>query len=176
MTIFESVSIIVAVFALLISASAVYYNSLQTKKATEALQLQQNLSRGDAVMHFTSRFFNLLEQGEPLKKIDDPDWAYQFWSLQATEFYFFHHGILPAFMYSLWMIDLAKLYSCANGQAIRDSHKSYLDTYSLNYSGMIGFFNQIYEIARTSGDDNLRNKEIANFIESWIVENSKNKL
>ncbi len=174
MTTSELISIIVATAALLVSVVAVLFSGIQTKRATEALLLDQQLSRGNAVIHFTSRFFDLLQNGDPFKKIENPDWSYQFWSLHATEFYFFHHGMLPIFMYSLWIIDLAKLYCGNNGQNIRASHKDYLNTYSLNYSEMIEFFNKIYELAKTCGDDNLRNKEVAKFVASWITENKKN--
>ncbi len=131
MNTYELISVVAAVIAVVFSAVALFFNGIQTKRATQAQTLNQQLMRGDAVMHFTSRFFDLMKNGEPVKRFQDADWAYQFWSLHATEFYFFQHSVLPVFMYSLWMIDLAKLYCGAEGEKARSSHVQYLNTYSI---------------------------------------------
>ena len=74
------------------------------------------------------------------------------------------------------MIDLAKLYCGTNGQKIREAHMKYLNTYSFNYPDMIAFFNRISEIAKTCGDENLRNQQTANFVTTWITEHKKSIL
>ncbi len=176
MTTFELISVIVAITALVASIITVAFSGIQTRRATQALLLQQQIERGNAVIHFTSRFFDLVKEGGTFRQFDNPDWAYQFWSLHATEFYFFQYGILPTFMYSLWMIDLASLYSGNDGQFIRETHTKYLNTYSFNYPDMIFFFNEIYELARTAGDENLRNRKVAEFVTTWITENRKSIL
>ena len=138
--------------------------------------LDQQLARGNAVIHFTSRFFDLLRGSmakELLEMLSDENWAYQFWSLHSTEFFFFQHGILPTFMYSLWMIDLSKVYSSPNGDAIRKSHVKYLQAYSFNYPAMIEFFDGIQNIATKHPDENLRNRQVWNYVETWIKEHRK---
>lgn len=167
---YEIISVVSAIGALLVSAIAVFFNAVQTKKLTESNLMQQQLARGNAVIHFTGRFFDLIAVGEPLKKFSDPDWAYQFWSLQATEFYFFHHGILPTFMYTLWMIELAKMYAGPYGKEIRGSHVNFLNCYSSNYPHMIDFYNQLCEIAKANEDENLRNRKVSEFVTNWCVE------
>jgi hypothetical protein len=154
-----------------VSISAVFYSARQTGLAVSALQLNQQVSRAQSVIHFTNRFFDLVEKGEPCNRFNDQNWIYQFWSLHATEFYFFHHGIIPTFMYSLWMIDLAALYDCSNGPAIRETHKNYLESYSLNYIEMIEFYHSIYEIARDCDDVILRNRKVSRFVMDWIGKN-----
>lgn len=174
MTTYETISVTAAIVALLISAIALFFNGVKTRESTKALVLDQQLARGNAVMHFTSRFFDLLKEGEPVSKFSDTDWAYQFWSLHSTEFYFFQHGMLPAFMYTLWMIDLAKLYCKeAHGAKIRKSHTDHLETYSFNYPDMIEFFNEIYERAKSCDNENMRNRRIAEYVTPWIAEHRK---
>ena len=176
MTNSEWLSLSIVVLALLISFVGVIFNGVQAKKTAETLVMNQQLERANAVIHFTSRFFDLVKDGEPSAELSQPQWAYQFWSLHATEFYFFHHSILPTFMYSLWMIDMAKLYSGLTGQAARQSHVQYLNTYSFNYPEMISFFNDLHEIARTCDDENMRNRKVAEFVTSWIAKNRRSAL
>lgn len=166
----------IEIVSISIAVAAVLFSAIQTLKATEAVNLSQQIERGNAVIHFTSQYFNLVKDGRPDTEFADPKWAAQFWSLHATEFYFFHHSILPLFMYTLWMIDLAKLYSGPNGMQARDSHLEYLRTYSFNYPQMISFFHEIYEKARTCSDDNMRNREVADYVTSWITRHKRNRL
>ncbi len=173
MTSFELLSVSIAIFALAVAGATAIYTRTQAKRATEALALQQQIARGDAVMHFTDRFFDLLKSGEPIKQISNPDWAYQFWSLHATEFYFFHHGLLPPFMYSLWMIDLSELYSGADGSKVRESHVQYLKEYSFHYHEMTSFYSELYKLAKDYGDNATRNRKVTDFVTSWIGQNRR---
>jgi hypothetical protein len=176
MTSSEMFTLVATVTALLLSAAGILFSGVQTMKAAETLQLTQQLERGNAVIHFTSRFFDLVKDGTPEIEMADSQWATRFWGLHATEFYFFHHSILPTFMYSLWMIDLAHLYSGPTGEKVRESHEQYLRTYSFNYPEMVAFFNEIYETARTCGDENLRNSRVADYVASWITSNKRSRL
>jgi hypothetical protein len=122
--------------ALIISAVAAFYTYRQAQKADQALAQGYQLAQSNAVMHFADRFFDLMKESKgdiAQTIIDDQKWANQFWSLHATEFYFFHHNWLPTFMYSLWMVDLAGMYAGPNGEAVRKLHKTYLEIYALNY-------------------------------------------
>jgi hypothetical protein len=173
MTLYEFLSFAVAIVAVVISIIAVAYNGVQIKQATKAIMLQQQIERGNAVMHFTDRYFELVKEGDLFKKFNDENWEYQFWSLHATEFYFFHQGILPVFMYSLWMIDLANLYSQNVEPKIRFSHEKYLKTYSFNYPEMIEFYTDIYQVVTRFSDEYLRNKKVAESVEKWIGLNKR---
>ncbi len=170
--------LVVAVIALVFngiqtrrSTKFLQLNILQAERAAESLLLEHQLARGNATMYFTGRFFDLLKEGKGADLqalLNDPNWAYQFWSLQATEFYFFQHSILPLFMYALWMIDLAKVYAGPNGEAVYQLHTKYLQTYSFNYPDMIEFFGEIYNLAKKHNDENLRNRQVWNYVEGWI--------
>jgi hypothetical protein len=176
MTLYEFLSFSIALVAVIISVIAVSYNGIQVKQATKAALLQQQIERGNVTMHFTDRYFDLVKEGDTFKNFNNENWAYQFWSLHATEFYFFHHGVLPVFMYSLWMIDLANLYTGDGEKEIRVSHEKYLETYSFNYPEMIEFYTLINQIATQFNNENLRNKNIAEFVERWIGTNKKELL
>ena len=137
------------------------------RHALQASRMARTVARGNAVMNFTNRYFDLVKDGDPKDMLGDPKWDYQYWSLHATEFYFFDHGMLPTFMYSLWMIELAALYIGPGGQLIRDSHSDHLRRYSASYSQMLEFFNDLYEEARRYSDHNLRNKAVAKLVGHW---------
>jgi hypothetical protein len=186
----ELISLGIAMGGLVLSTIALVFNGIQTRrsakflrlnivqaeKTAEHLVLDQQLARGNAVMHFTSRFFDLLKEGEGkelTEKIKYPNWAYQYWSLHGTEFFFFQNGILPTFMYTLWMIDLGKLYSGSNGEEVYKSHRDYLLTYSFNYPDMIEFFNRIHDFAKEHTDEKQRNNQIWNHVETWIKHHKK---
>jgi hypothetical protein len=176
MTIFEQISVVVLLVALLVSIITVLFNGIQTKRSTETLRLGQQIARSEAVMHFTDCYFDLAKEGKASEKIADPRWAYRYWSLHTTEFYFFHHGILPLFMYSLWVIYLTQLYCGENGKLVRDSHEGYLSQYSFDYPEMIHFFNEVHKICETCSDENLRNRGISDFVGSWIEKNRRTVL
>jgi hypothetical protein len=173
MTNSELLSILIAIAALLVAGFAAFSTRTQAMRATEALAFQQQIARGDSIMHFTDRFFDLLKSGEPIKKIVDSDWAYQFWSLHAAEFYFFHHGLLPSFMYSLWMIDLADLYGGIEGRRVRESHMQYLKEYVYHYDVMTSFYSELFKIATDYSDSATRNRKVADHVTGWIEGNKK---
>lgn len=143
------------------------------KLEAEVIELRAQLTHSDrlqrqseAIMHFTDRFFTLLGQGEPREKIGRSDsYSYLFWSLQATEFYFFHSGLLPEFMYTLWMIDLANLY--AEVGEIRQSHITYLQSYAFNYPEMITFYGELDAIANAHPTEVGRNMAISALVSTW---------
>lgn len=172
----DVVATALAVIGLVVAIIAALFAGIQAKRAAEALVVQQQISRGDAILHFTNRFFEIMNQGDQSYRFGDHEWARRFWSLLATEFYFFQHGMIPTFMYSLWMIRLASLYSGADSQEVRASHSKYLNTYSFNYPDMISFFSEIHLIAKSTDDEVLRNRKIADFVAKWISTNKKSTL
>lgn len=147
------------------------------RQARQANQLTQQVARGETISHFTDRFFDLLKDVKhpslQQQLLNESGWAHQFWSLHATEFYFFHHGILPRFMYALWMVYLAELYSGPDGARIWDAHKTYLDTYSLDYNDMYEFYAEIYRIASVTDSPQKQNREVAAWVERWIRKNRR---
>lgn len=165
-------SILIAVVSLAVSFLGARAAQKQADQAESAVLLSVQISKSEAISHFTDRFFDLLkDKGDHSieeKLIRDPGWAYQFWSLQSTEFYFFHHRVIPLFMYTLWMVDLAAMYVGAKGEQIRQSHQAYLDKYSLNYDEMCGFFDEMYKKAKNQSDVKIRNKAIAAWMEDWF--------
>jgi hypothetical protein len=158
---------VAALIALVVSAMALVFNSIQTRNAIKALSMTQTLARGNAVFHFTNRYFDLVRDGDPAQMLDDAKWSYQYWSLHATEFYFFHHGMLPSFMYSLWMFELAGVYR--SKQHTREAHSEHLRIFSAGYPEMVEFFNDLYDTARRCEDDILRNREVAKLVGTWAA-------
>lgn len=170
-------ALLVSVVSILVAGASYFAAKKQADQAEKSVELSLQISKSDSLSHFTDRFFDLLKEigsgGIEEKLLTDAAWAYQFWSLQSTEFYFFHHGILPTFMYSLWMTDLAQLYTGTNGEKIRASHQAYLNTYSLNYDEMCSFYENMYRLAKTPGNTATVNKEIATWISGWIETNRR---
>ena len=163
-----------ALFLALVVARATLIQSraavAQSKRASAALALQQEVARADAVMHFTNRYFDLLNRGNPADMISDAGYDFEFWSLHATEFYFFHHGVLPEFMYSLWMIDLADLYAADHDKAIRQSHKNYLQAYAFGYPKMVRFYDELHRVAVPGSPQSAqeRNHAVVGVVAAWI--------
>lgn len=101
------ISTIIAVWALIVANRSTKATQSQADKAEQANQYARQLGQSEAVIHFTARFFDLMREGA---LFTNQRWTYQFWSLQATEFYFFDQKWLPLFMYRLWMIELGAMY------------------------------------------------------------------
>jgi hypothetical protein len=94
------------------------------------------------------------------------DWAYQYWSLQATEFYFFDNNWLPQFMYELWMVELVHTYRAYPPS--RPSHQRYVTRYALSYPEMTTFFDGLHQISkREFTDDVVRHKAINSYVAHW---------
>ena len=176
MTTFELVSAFIALSAFITSCIAVLFNGVQTKKAVEAINLQQKLSASAYIVDdLIRRFYDLLKEGELHEKVIEPEWSHKYWNLLTTEFYFFQHGILPTFIVSLWMTDLANIYSGKNGKEIRKSHIDFLENNSFQYKKMLSFYEKIYNIAEKESNSNSeRNRKIIEFTSSWISKNKEN--
>jgi hypothetical protein len=90
----------------------------QTRRQADVAVAQAELSAGTGqsatVIHFTSRFFDLIRDG---MRFESDEWRYQYWSLHASEFYFFHNGWLPRVMYESWMVELVNKCYRAQPQA-----------------------------------------------------------
>ncbi|MBK6708861.1 MAG: hypothetical protein IPG51_00750, partial [Chloroflexi bacterium] len=114
----ETIALVIAILSLVVST---IYNAYQTRQSSKAYLLNQQIERGNAIIHFNSKFAELTSKINREQQFGDPDWANKFWSLHAMEFYFFHHGIIPESIYALWMMDVARLYSSQNKVQIRDS-------------------------------------------------------
>jgi hypothetical protein len=166
----DALTIAAAYGALLASAVSVVLAARSTREAHRQADLAEHAidharqaGQAATVIHFTSRFFDLMKDGD---HFDDRAWAYQFWSLQATEFYFFDNAWLPSFMYELWMVELVAGY-CAD-PAVWPSHKQYLNRYSANYPTMLKFFTGLAEIAEAEiATDHERNATITAYVAAW---------
>jgi len=143
------------------------FAGIQARRASQTFQFTQQIQRSEAVAHFTGQFLSLLAGGDPGKLIHNADWAYRFWSLQSTEFYFFHHGILPRFIYTLWMVDLAALYSGPSGRRAIDTYEEFMTSYAVNYPAMVDFFGGIRNLACADCDADERSRRVARYVEEW---------
>ena len=162
-SILAAISVIVAAVSCAISFWALRTSRRQADLAADANDRASQIAHGQAVIHFSSRYFDLMNRGP---RFYDPRWTYQFWSLHSTEFYFFHMGWLPDFMYELWMVELASMYS-AHGQ-VWTSHEEYLNCYSINYPEMWNFFRKLRELASRQGDDDSPpSADVQVFVKSW---------
>lgn len=160
------ISTVIAVWALIVARQSARATQSQADRAAEANRYTRQIGQSEAVIHFTSRFFDLMREGP---KFNDPHWAYQFWSLHASEFYFFHQKWLPFFMYRLWMVELGSMY--VDTPDSWASHERYLAYYSSNYPEMCDFFRDINSIAMTHRNDLAsRNRKIEEFVGRWIEE------
>lgn len=129
--------------------------------------------RAQVLMNFSTRFFEIVKNGSLYSKIEDEQWAYQYWSLLSTEFYFFHNRIIPAMVYAFWMTDLSKLYT--KFSKVRQMHVDYLHTYSYNYGDMVAFYDAIYNISLQPGDQTTKDKSIFEFVKKWQQKNKPSK-
>jgi hypothetical protein len=156
--------------ALLVSAVSAAFaarSARETRRQADVAELAtehaQQSGVGAIVIHFTSRFFELMKDGP---RFDDPAWTYQYWSLQATEFYFFDNGWLPSFLYELWMVEMVTGYR--SFPETKDSHRHYLDRYAANYPSIVSFFAHLADIATTDFDSERdRNLAVSELVSSW---------
>lgn len=155
-------SVVIALVALRYSRAAVRATLDQASAATSANQFAKQVGQSEAVIHFTGRFFDLMNDGP---KFGDTKWEYHFWSLLATEFYFFENSWVPDFMFQLWMVELTSMYYRVQ---VRESHRSYLRHYSGNYGRMCDFFSDLQDIAQRSNDDAAtRHRKVAEIVDKW---------
>jgi hypothetical protein len=156
-------ALLFSAFSVILAARSAKEARRQADVAERATEHAQQSGAGAIVIHFTSRFFDLMRGGP---RFDDPDWEYQFWSLQDIEFYFFDHGWLPRFIYELWMVDLVAGYRTFP-QTGR-SHQQHLERLAANYPDMVRFFAHLAEVAATDFDsERERNRAVSDFVSSW---------
>jgi hypothetical protein len=156
-------STIVAVLSCAISYGAVQISRAQARLAADANDQARQVGLGEAVIYFSGRYFDLMSRGPGF---DDPRWAHEFWSLQATQFYFFDMGWLPELIYQLWMVELATTY---RRPGVWTLHEEYLRCYSSNYPVMCDFFARIQELASGSGNEaeSLRSRAVQSYVKIW---------
>jgi hypothetical protein len=155
------ISAVVAGVSCVISFWALRVSRNQAELAADANDHAKQIGHGQAVIHFSSRYFDLMNRGP---RFDDAQWTYQFWSLHSTEFYFFHMGWLPEFMYELWMVELSSIYRIYGVWA---SHEKYLNHYSTNYPEMYDFFQEICDLGSRQGEDIPVSGEVQAFVTGW---------
>lgn len=158
------VSCLIAAWALRVARETGAATRSQADAVSHANVYAEQLGQSQAVIHFTGRFFDLMRQ---TANFADPQWSYQFWSLHATEFYFFDNGWIPRFMYALWTAELASVY--CDDQDAWPSHEKYLERYSTMYPEMYDFFLHLRRIA-DANPSNMpsRNRQIQKFLEDWM--------
>lgn len=165
-------SCLIALWALRVARETGTATRVQADAASHANVHAEQLGQSQAVIHFTGRFFDLMRQAADF---NDAQWSYQFWSLHATEYYFFDNRWIPRFMYALWMAELASVY-CDDKDAW-PSHEKYLERYSTMYPEMYDFFLRLREIA-ANNPTNMpsRNRQIKNYLEEWMTRDAAHRL
>jgi len=158
-------SLPLAVFSVVLAARSAKEAKRQGDVAERAVFDAQQTARSAAVIHFTGRFFDLMDNGA---KFEDPDWTYQYWSLHATEFYFFENNWIPRFMYELWMVELVSTYRAY--PLSKSSHQHYVMRYVFNYPNMATFFNELVRLSDAEfSDDVARHIAITDYVAHWKV-------
>jgi hypothetical protein len=114
----------------------------QADLADAAVRQAKDSDHSASVLHFTSRFLDLVRGG---MRFDDKEWTTQYRGLLHTEFYFFDNGWLPRFMFELWMVDLVNCYRLFPDAW--PSHQAHMGLYSVDNDEMVGFFTGLVEIA-----------------------------
>jgi len=156
-------SLPLAAFSVVFAAQSVKESKRQSDVAEQAVLDAQQTAQSAAVIHFTNRYFDLMGNGP---KFEDPDWTSEYWSLHATEFYFFDNNWIPRFMYELWMVELVFTYRIH--PLSRSSHQHYVKRYALNYPDMATFFNELVRISEAEfSDDVARQVAITNYVAHW---------
>jgi hypothetical protein len=171
---YEFISILVGLVAVSVSAFAMIFTGVQARRASQALLFAEQIEKGEAVAHFSGQFLQLIADGEPGTMVSNDLWAYRYWSLQSTEFYFFHHRILPPFIYTLWMADLAVLYAGSSGPTAIRTQRAFLKPYEECYPQMIRFFEGLQTIAAEETEVLNRNSRIAAYVQGWVRDNARN--
>ncbi|MBK7916498.1 MAG: hypothetical protein IPJ94_09590 [Chloroflexi bacterium] len=75
----ETIALVIAILSLVVST---IYNAYQTRQSSKAYLLNQQIERGNAIIHFNSKFAELTSKINREQQFGDPDWANKFWSLQ----------------------------------------------------------------------------------------------
>jgi hypothetical protein len=167
----------IALMALVVAAIALLFTRWQaigTMRQAVSVRDAYNLSRAtayaDIIMKFVGQFLDLTERGDPktaFKSSPENDrWIYNFWALYTIEFWYFHHRLLPADMYTYWMGVLAEFY--ASDPIVYRSHKLFLASYEHTYPQMAGFFQELYNIAENNSNPAERNRRVKEHVDQWL--------
>jgi hypothetical protein len=125
------------------------------RKAERAAQIQ-------LVIHFADTYHKVRALG--LNSSDQ--WGEEFWGLHLLEFFYFDQGDVPQFIYGLWMVELASLYS--KDPTLWKSHEAYLSRFSRTYERMYRFFQGISEVAlRDKNVPSARDNTVQQLVYSW---------
>jgi hypothetical protein len=124
-----------AIFAVAVSIASATASWRISRESGRQTELAESAAQVNTVIHFTSRFLDLVEDG---MNFDNTTWAMKYWRLQATEFYFYVHGWLPQFIYQIWMSELADVYQ--NVPDAWPTNAEYLRLYAQNNAEMCAFF------------------------------------
>lgn len=138
--------------------------------------IKQNFAfeQAETVRYFTQEYFRLVERnGKPTpEQFEDEIWTYGYWSLLNTEFYFFHVEVIPFHMFTLWMADLADLYT--KTPKAWQSHIKFLGFYNDLYPEMREFFKKINEFSKIEGQSE-KHRKMLEFVSEWITQNRNSK-
>lgn len=171
-----NIEIIVAFLAFLVSIPTAFATLLQARKTEESLEQQQGLFQANTLLHFTQAYFQIMDDhGYPdAELLADKIRRDKYWAVHSSEFYFFHHGVIPQLMYALWMVDMADFYF--NYPEAWSFHKQFLEHYKELYPEMKDFFNGIYNISKIQEEQEIRHRKVDEFVQKWIHENKRDTM
>lgn len=147
---------------------------LQLRRILRAVRISQEANSLQAVMHCSSRYYELIIQVPNLKHPDIPRWLNTLWDLMSVEFFYFRRGFLDRDMFELWMVELAANYGAPFGPALPpsvESHHEYLGSKprtigSPAYIAMIDFFTHLMRISEVD-DASQRSYEVEALISTF---------
>lgn len=143
----------------------------QTVTASVLVQASAQAEESRAVMFFTDHFLELCRGRDPGELISDKEWADRYWNLLGTEFYFFQTGVVPEFIFSIWMTFLADLYVVDDGLTAWKSHEAYLDIYAERYQGLYDFYTELHQASISIPHPTIRANEVAAVVSRWSANN-----
>jgi hypothetical protein len=161
------VASILAIIAIFVSAYSAYVTYEQAKHAKASLRQNEDFSRANVVIHYMEAYQEFVATNDGIPnpmQFNDAKWAGTYWSLHSAEFYFFHHGVIPPEIYTLWMIDVVEMYTA---DSVWKSHERYLESYEILYPEMRYFFSGVREKSKINNIED-RHHAVKSFIDHWI--------
>ncbi|GAA5193825.1 hypothetical protein GCM10023322_56670 [Rugosimonospora acidiphila] len=124
-----------------------------------------DVRQSEAVIHFTTRYHDLMRDGE---RFDDSRWVTQYWGQLSIEFFFFDRGWIPDFIYELWMIELIGRGYLQSPAAWESHLQQLVELYSPAYPRMTDFFLGLRELARQPfPGPALRNEAVVRYVRGY---------
>jgi hypothetical protein len=162
----EMATTIAAWGAIVVSvATAAMVLRQNARLASATIAQAQAARQSEAIAHFTSRYFDLVRNGE---HFDDVEWSTQYWGLQSIEFFFFDQGWLPDFIYEIWMVELTQLGRHSGTDVWASRGRRSLNLYATSYPRMADFFLGLQRLSEESfPSEQERHEAVIKYVRSF---------